>query len=102
REGLSRAQAEREASRFIDHYRAAPGQRGVKTDWRATWRNWVRRAADDQARKPSQANSKRNIVDAAIDLMNGGHNELEEIFSNHDHAQQLPAAGEQSRPALED
>ena len=28
--------------KFKDHWRAAPGSRGVKLDWQATWRNWVR------------------------------------------------------------
>ncbi len=28
--------------RFRDHWRAAPGSRGVKLDWDATFRNWVR------------------------------------------------------------
>lgn len=30
---------------FMDFWRAAPGQKGVKTDWPATWRNWMRRQA---------------------------------------------------------
>lgn len=29
-------------ARFRDHWIAQPGSRGVKTDWAATWRNWVR------------------------------------------------------------
>lgn len=28
---------------FCDYWKAQPGQRGVKLDWDATWRNWVRR-----------------------------------------------------------
>lgn len=32
--------------RFRDHWRAAPGQRGVKADWKATWRTWCRTAAE--------------------------------------------------------
>jgi hypothetical protein len=28
---------------FTDYWRAMPGQKGVKTDWDGTWRNWVRR-----------------------------------------------------------
>jgi uncharacterized protein YdaU (DUF1376 family) len=28
---------------FCDYWIAQPGQKGVKTDWTATWRNWVRR-----------------------------------------------------------
>jgi hypothetical protein len=28
---------------FKDYWVAQPGQKGVKTDWDATWRNWIRR-----------------------------------------------------------
>jgi hypothetical protein len=31
------------AATFRDHWLAQPGQRGLKLDWAATWRNWVRR-----------------------------------------------------------
>lgn len=34
-----------EAEKFGDHWRSAPGQRGVKLDWKATWRNWMRNAS---------------------------------------------------------
>ena len=37
----------REHARFVDHWTAQPGQRGVKADWDATWRNWMRRSADE-------------------------------------------------------
>ena len=30
---------------FADYWRAQPGQKGVKADWFATWRNWIRREA---------------------------------------------------------
>jgi len=36
---------------FRDYWVAQPGQKGVKTDWPATWRNWVRR----QKAKPQQS-----------------------------------------------
>lgn len=35
-----------ETAKFIDYWRALPGQKGVKLDWEATWRNWIRRAAE--------------------------------------------------------
>jgi len=38
--------ARREFQKFRDHWRAQPGQRGVKVDWDATWRNWVRKAQE--------------------------------------------------------
>lgn len=34
--------------RFVDYWRAAPGQKGVKLDWVATWRNWLRREHDQR------------------------------------------------------
>lgn len=30
------------ACKFADHWHAKPGRHGVKLDWLATWRNWVR------------------------------------------------------------
>lgn len=42
--GLSPHEVRREADRFRDYWIAQPGQRGVKLDWAATWRNWCRRA----------------------------------------------------------
>jgi uncharacterized protein YdaU (DUF1376 family) len=43
------------AEQFKDYWIAQPGQKGVKLDWPATWRNWVRN---------SKA-TKTNIVDIA-------------------------------------
>lgn len=37
---------EREHRQFVDYWISVPGQRGVKLDWNATWRNWIRRAAE--------------------------------------------------------
>lgn len=50
--GLSPEQSRREAERFRDWALSAPGQKGMKQDWPATWRNWARRRADENA--PSQ------------------------------------------------
>jgi len=41
-----KADPEREFAQFTDHFRAAPGVKGRKNDWDATWRNWCRRAPD--------------------------------------------------------
>lgn len=46
--GLDEADVERELSVFADHWRARPGKDGVKLDWDATWRNWLRRAPSFQ------------------------------------------------------
>lgn len=39
-----------EHEKFMDYFRAAPGVKGRKLDWPATWRNWMRSAADRASR----------------------------------------------------
>lgn len=34
-----------EHRQFIDHWKSQPGAKGVKVDWDATYRNWIRKAA---------------------------------------------------------
>jgi hypothetical protein len=34
----------RETKKFVDYYRGVAGQKGLKRDWTATWRNWIRGA----------------------------------------------------------
>lgn len=36
----------REHEKFTDYWRAMPGMRGRKVDWAATWRLWMRQAAE--------------------------------------------------------
>jgi hypothetical protein len=48
---------------FRDYWIAQPGQKGTKTDWIATWRNWVRR---EKGFKPSLATRPLNGRQAAI------------------------------------
>lgn len=33
-----------ETEKFCNHFRSAPGQKGLKVDWRLTWNNWILRA----------------------------------------------------------
>lgn len=40
----------RQLDRFRDHWAAQSGTKGVKADWDATWRNWIRRATDYEPR----------------------------------------------------
>ena len=40
----SKESVELEFQTFLDYWHAQPGQKGVKLDWLATWRNWVRRS----------------------------------------------------------
>ncbi len=41
---ISDARVSEELLKFKDYWKAQPGQRGVKLDWDATWRNWIRNA----------------------------------------------------------
>lgn len=47
--------ADRELAKFGDYWRAAPGAKGRKVDWQATWRNWLRRAAENTSTRSSGA-----------------------------------------------
>jgi hypothetical protein len=46
---LGNSGARAELDRFRDYWTAQPGARGVKADWDATWRNWVRKASETPA-----------------------------------------------------
>ncbi len=51
-EGFSDSEVDREAGKFRDHWLAQAGARGVKLDWSATWRKWVRNAAQWAGKSP--------------------------------------------------
>ncbi len=53
--GLAEGEAWREFEKFKDYWRAQPGQRGVKLDWPATWRNWCRNARGNRPSQPRAA-----------------------------------------------
>ena len=57
--GATAEQVRREEAKFCDYWVAKAGQGGVKLDWRATWRNWIRRAAENAPR----SNGKPSAVD---------------------------------------
>jgi uncharacterized protein YdaU (DUF1376 family) len=46
REGFTEREADQIAAKFRDYWTAQPGKAGVKLDWPATWRNWVRNEAE--------------------------------------------------------
>ena len=49
-QGLPELAGRLEGERFRDYWIGIPGPGGVKLDWQATWRNWVRKAIADQAK----------------------------------------------------
>jgi hypothetical protein len=50
--GLAPAVIAAEAAKFRDYWIAIPGARGCKIDWPATWKNWIRRTAEQQPGRP--------------------------------------------------
>lgn len=77
------------AERFRDYWVAQPGTKGRKTDWLATWRNWVR--------------SERATPQAASRHANGTEHEPEWRRQQREHAVAFlgPAASAQARAAVE-
>jgi hypothetical protein len=59
---LGSGQADSELAKFRGYWPAQAGKNAVKLDWDATWRNWVRKAAE---RMP--ADGKRTQADGASD-----------------------------------
>ncbi len=57
--GLTLEEAAFEASRMRDWSSGAPGQKGHKADWPATWRNWCRRIVADRREKRALAPPKK-------------------------------------------
>jgi uncharacterized protein YdaU (DUF1376 family) len=50
---------------FYDYWKAQPGSKGIKLDWFATWRNWVRRDKSfGRVERLSVAEQNRAVVDA--------------------------------------
>jgi hypothetical protein len=68
RSGVS---AGHELERFRDHWSAQPGAKGRKSDWPATWRNWIRKAVEMEGKgngslyRQSSGKPKRSAAVAA-------------------------------------
>jgi hypothetical protein len=51
--GVPALLAAKEFEQFRDYWTAKPGKDGVKLDWSATWRNWIRRFAEKRGFAPA-------------------------------------------------
>lgn len=61
-----------QTSRFVDYWIAQPGQKGVKTDWDATWRNWMRKQQDEMKPnrgRPTRTQETLSILEMGQELM---------------------------------
>lgn len=81
--------------RFTDYWRAAPGSRGVKLDWSATWRNWCRREVE----RP-QAKRTANLHSIVRDAFNADARADYQPPARTQRADQAPGRGS-GRNALE-
>ncbi|MEW2911430.1 DUF1376 domain-containing protein [Leisingera sp. JC11] len=61
-----------EADKFRDYWHSVAGQKGVKLDWLATWRNWMRNSqtpkiipGGQHAKSPRQPDRLQRVVTAA-------------------------------------
>jgi len=72
-----------EHAKFCDYWRAQPGAKGRKSDWPATWRNWMRRAAEDtRTRRGNRVTTGANRhVDARNNPFADGQNAI--VASQH-------------------
>jgi len=71
------------AEQFKDYWIAQPGQKGVKLDWDATWRNWVR---NTKAQKANPA----DIVRLTVPSKNEPDPALEKIKADEKKAAPIP------------
>lgn len=80
-QGLTLSQAQTEAAKFADYWLSAAGAKGVKTDWPATWRNWVRSALErlpsSRASPAPKASSSSALADSAARLVQSMRSENE-------------------------
>lgn len=66
--GLPWNRIDRTADSFRDYWLAAAGSKGVKQDWRATWRNWVRREVGESGVSPVTLNNRPQTANTTADL----------------------------------
>lgn len=82
--GSERAFAE--LAKFRDHWKQQPGSKGVKLDWNAAWRNWIRRAAEYSGGRPTGPPGRpqqKSFADIARDL--------QQQINGHDHSSHEPS-----------
>jgi len=79
-EGVDELFVRREADRFRDYW-IAKDKNAAKTNWEATWRNWIRKAAEERGQRSNPNNSQQRMksddklaiwLDAARNPRNSG------------------------------
>lgn len=76
-------------SSFKDYWIAQPGQKGVKLDWFATWRNWVRNVKHE---RPTFAQQAADVARTTVEATNKGPDPaLLKIAADREKASPMPA-----------
>lgn len=65
--GWSSAQVDAEAANFRDYWIAKPGSGGVKLDWPATWRKWIRSSKVKPSGGGGPASSEKMTLEVAVE-----------------------------------
>lgn len=76
---------ERELAKFKDYYAGASGRKGLKNDWQAAWRNWLRNSdewnqGNGKSSKPSEngMGSTERAARQALHELSGGAGRFDE------------------------
>ena len=72
----------REHAKFVDYFAAVPGQKGVKLDWDATWRGWMRRAGESSSHAARPGGRRQQETD---DLFAAAYARAQAADGHHDH-----------------
>mgnify|MGYP003148400954 CR=1 FL=1 len=80
-ERIGEVKAYDEIEKFRDHWAAAPGAKGRKADWPATWRNWIRRQPEFNAKSNGGGSGPASIT-AAIRERHAGEPSRQRLQSD--------------------
>jgi len=97
-EGLSRTETQRTADKFHDHWLSVSGRSAVKVDWKAVWRNWVRRENDFAARNNPRSSNADTRPEDRVQLQDPSGLTVEEFMARKLAAKPDPA---KDQPGLE-
>ena len=70
--GFTPQEINNETAEFCDYWRGVSGQKGVKLDWLATWRNHIRRQSKfrkKQSARPDRPSSIGDVFDQVVDQL---------------------------------
>lgn len=70
--GLTEQQALTESDKFRDYWHSISGQKGVKNDWDATWRNWIRNRRTENGKSNKTERARAAILESSEALGFGG------------------------------